>query len=240
MLRYHPGLYNLALLELFGLLEIRVGSLAEGRGWRPEEIRMTDWGKALLDGYADFLQQPLDRKDGSAPTMFGLALFQPLECFESWSRIVHRHIGGWHKGLDIREPPFQPGPHLLKVSLGAGCWRRIAIGGDSSLDELAATILDAFDFDSDHLYRFSYKDRFGRSLEIDPPYLADNSDNALADEVKLGDLPLYQGMRIGFLFDFGDQWEFDIQTESVHIESVIKEPRVLEKHGEAPEQYGDW
>ena len=44
MLRYRPGLYSLALLELFGLLEIRAGSLTEGRGWRPEWMRMTDWG----------------------------------------------------------------------------------------------------------------------------------------------------------------------------------------------------
>ena len=242
MLRYRPGVYNLALLELFGLLEIRVESPAESRGWRPKWMRMTDWGNALLGSYADFLQQPLERKDGSAPTptMFGLALFQPLECFESWSRIIRPHINGWRKDLDIPEPPFQPGPHLFKVSLGAGCWRRIAIGGSSSLEKLATTILDAFDFDSDHLYCFSYKDRFGRSLEIDHPYSAGNSDNALADEVKVGDLPLYQGMRIGFLFDFGDQWEFDIQTESVNVESVIEEPQVLEKHGKAPEQYRDW
>ncbi len=170
MLRYHPGLYNLALLELFGLLEIRVGSSAEGRGWRPEWMRMTDWGKTLLGGYADFIQQSPASKDGATPPMLGLALFQPLECFESWSRIIRPHIEGWRKHLDIPERPFQPGPHLFKVSLGAGCWRRIAIRGDAYLDELAATILDAFDFDSGHLYRFNYKDRFGRPIEVDHPY----------------------------------------------------------------------
>ena len=47
-------------------------------------------------------------------------------------------------------------------------------------------------------------------------------------------------MRIGFLFDFGDQWEFDIQTESVNVGSAIGKPQVLEKHGKAPEQYGGW
>jgi hypothetical protein len=61
-LRYRPGLHNLALLELFGLLEIRLGSLAEGRGWRPERMRLTDWGKALLGSYADFLQQSPDQE----------------------------------------------------------------------------------------------------------------------------------------------------------------------------------
>jgi len=64
-LRYRPGFHNLALLELFGLLDIRLGSLAGGRGWRPEEMRMTDWGKALLGSYMDFLRQPPDEEDES-------------------------------------------------------------------------------------------------------------------------------------------------------------------------------
>jgi hypothetical protein len=107
--RYRPGLYNLALLELFGLLEIRLWPLAEGRAWRPERMRMTDWGKALLGSYAGFLQQPPDEEDGSTPPMLDfMALLQPLECFESWSRTVRPHIEGWRKDLDIPEPPFQP------------------------------------------------------------------------------------------------------------------------------------
>jgi hypothetical protein len=47
-------------------------------------------------------------------------------------------------------------------------------------------------------------------------------------------------MHLGFLFDFGDQWEFDIQTESVDFGRVTKKPQVLEKHGKAPKQYGGW
>ncbi len=47
-------------------------------------------------------------------------------------------------------------------------------------------------------------------------------------------------MHIGFLFDFGDNWEFKIQTEGLNVESAIRKPRVLEKHGKAPEQYGGW
>ena len=101
-------------------------------------------------------------------------------------------------------------------------------------------ILDAFDFDSDHLYRFGYKDRFGRTFDVDHPYIARESDNALTDQVKVGDLPLYPGMGIDFLFDFGDQWEFKIRTERVNIESAIEKPQVLETHGKAPEQYGGW
>jgi hypothetical protein len=125
------------------------------------------------------------------------------------------------------------------VSLGTGCWRRIAIGGDAGLDVLATAILDAFKFDSDHLYRFNYKDRFGRTIEIDHPYLAGESDHELAENVKIGDIPLSEGTRIGFLFDFGDQWEFEIETERLNTGTANQRPQVLETHGEAPTQYGD-
>lgn len=90
------------------------------------------------------------------------------------------------------------------------------------------------------LWKIRYKDRFGRTIEIDHPYLAGDSDNALADDVKIGDLPLSEGMRIGFLFDFGDQWEFTIQTERVNAEFALKKPQMLEKHGKAPKQYRGW
>jgi hypothetical protein len=49
MLRYYPGLYNLALMELFGWLEIH--AMPPAQVWLPERVRMTDWGKTLLDGY---------------------------------------------------------------------------------------------------------------------------------------------------------------------------------------------
>jgi len=239
MLRYYPGLHNLALLELFGLLEIRAQPPAEGQGWRPAWMRLTDWGKVLLGGYADFIQRSLAPAAGSAlPTLGFATLFEPWDGFEQWSRFVRPHIQGWQKDLDIPAPLFQPGPHVFKVALGAECWRRIAIRGDSILAELAATILDAFHFDHDHLYCFSYKDRFGRTIEIDHPYVAGDSDHPLADEVKVGDVPLSEGMRIGFLYDFGDQWEFEIETERVNAGPAIKKPRVIEKYGKAPKQYG--
>ena len=241
MLRYYPGLHNLALMMLFGLLEIRLKPPAEGRGWQPEWMRMTDWGHLLLGSYATIIRQSLTPKGGSDLPALGLMeRFEPLEHFESWSRLVRPHVKEWHRDLTIPESAFQPGPHLFKVSLGTKCWRLIAIRGDSCLDELAMAILDAFDFDSDHLYRFSYNDRFGRTLSVDHPYIALESDNVLADRIKVGDLPLYPGMGIDFLFDFGDQWEFKIRTERMNIESAIDKPQVLETHGKAPEQYGDW
>jgi hypothetical protein len=240
LLRYYPGLYNLALMELFGLLEVRAKPPAEGQGWLPERIRMLEWGEILLGSYEHFIHQSLaPEAESASPMLRFMTRFEPLECFEQWSRIVRHAIKEWQADLKIPAPAYQPGRYVFKVSLGAACWRRIAIGGDGDLDDLAATILDAFDFDLDHLYRFSYKDRFGCTIEIDHPYLEGDSGNALTDAVKVGEIPLAEGMPIEFLYDFGDQWEFVIQTESVDVESAIEQPQILEEHGKAPDQYED-
>jgi hypothetical protein len=58
-----------------------------------------------------------------------------------------------------------------------------------------------------------------------------------------GDVPLPVGHTMTYVFDFGDQWEFDVSLEQVDPEMVIKDSVILEAYGEPPEQYpgwGDW
>ncbi|MBA3442744.1 MAG: hypothetical protein H0T92_23075 [Pyrinomonadaceae bacterium] len=41
-----------------------------------------------------------------------------------------------------------------------------------------------------------------------------------------------------YLFDFGDQWRFDVRLEKIDPpDARIKKPGILEKRGEAPPQY---
>ncbi len=47
-------------------------------------------------------------------------------------------------------------------------------------------------------------------------------------------------MRIGFLFDFGDDWRFELLVERVNDGPASQEPQVLEAHGAAPVQYDNW
>ncbi|NEV65153.1 plasmid pRiA4b ORF-3 family protein [Thiorhodococcus minor] len=241
VLRYSPGLHHLALLELFGFVELRAMPPEHGKGWQAARVALTAWGRALLSDLADYMRLPWTLEAESAiPALSDVEFFDALARFERWSRPLREQIANWRKELEIPEEHFQPGRHLIKVALEKDCWRRIAVGGDIGLDTLAATILAAFDFDdTDHLYRFSYKDRFGRTLEIDHPDLAGESE-CVADEVKVGDLALCEGMRIGFLFDFGDAWRFELLVERIDVESASHELEILEAHGTAPAQYGGW
>ena len=240
MLRYYPGLHNLALMELFGLVSISPAPQTQSQGWEPQHIAMTDWGQALVGSYIEFIMESLSsdaKLDSLIPAL--AVLYDPIVGFAQWSQAVRPLIKEWRRDLEIAEFQFQPGPQVFKVSLAKDCWRRIAIRGDASMDDLAAAILRAFDFDDDHLYRFSYQDRFGRVVEIDDGRL-EEPDEISADQVKVGNLPLTENMRIHFLYDFGDNWEFTLETERVNPDLKIKNPKVLEKHGKAPEQYPEF
>jgi hypothetical protein len=49
--------------------------------------------------------------------------------------------------------------YVISVSLGTGCYRHIRISGKATLEELSDAILDAFDFDNDHLHAFFMNNR---------------------------------------------------------------------------------
>jgi hypothetical protein len=45
---------------------------------------------------------------------------------------------------------------------------------------------------------------------------------------------------MNYLYDFGDNWEFDITLEGVDPDKAVKKPVLLEMHGKPPEQYLSW
>jgi hypothetical protein len=61
------------------------------------------------------------------------------------------------------------------------------------------------------------------------------------EAVKVGDLPLKPGNTMTFLFDFGDNWEFFITLEEIQPGKPKRNSnKILERKGQAPEQYPDW
>ena len=49
--------------------------------------------------------------------------------------------------------------YVISVSLMKGCYRHIKISSQKTLDELSSAILNAFDFDNDHLHAFFMDNR---------------------------------------------------------------------------------
>jgi hypothetical protein len=104
-----------------------------------------------------------------------------------------------------------------------------------TLEDLSDAILRAFDFDDDHLYQFSYRDRFGRTVHISHAAIEALPSTG---EVDVGEIPLRPGASMEYLFDFGDQWRFDVKLERIDpADDRIKKSKPLEEHGKAPLQY---
>ena len=115
-------------------------------------------------------------------------------------------------------------------------YRKIAVPGITSLEELAGSILSAFKFDNDHLYEFVYKNRYGITERVVHPYM--NNDERFTNDYVVDELPLHNGMELTFHFDFGDDWRFQLVVESIASNnSGYSEPTVIEQKGSPPEQY---
>jgi len=225
--RYRPGWHNLGLLELFGLVSVRHGRPEPGKGWRIEQINRTPLGDALLALLqAEFF--------GDMDTIWQLESEDRIP-FGVLQPALQPYFPAWENNLSVPGWAFREGTHIFKVSLGQ-IWRRIAIPADQTLDALAYTILDAVQFDHDHLHEFQYQNRFGLLERVHHPYMED--EGPWTDEVLVGDVPLRVGQTMTYVFDFGDWWEFGVTLERIDPDMVIEEPVVLEKHGEPPDQYG--
>lgn len=229
------GTYTIALLELFGFISIQHGKPKDGKGWQIISVHRTAYGNALLkllsesliESESEYLWSTIeDEMEDKINADFGA--LQP---------IIQPFFPEWHKNLIIPKPQFQDGIYIFKVSLG-NIWRRIAIPGKKNFDSLSAGILNSVDFDFDHLYEFKYKNRFGLATHINHPSI---EESPWADEVLIGEVGLTPNKTITYLYDFGDNWEFDVTLERIDpLDPKIKKPVVLEAHGEAPEQYSGW
>jgi hypothetical protein len=58
-----------------------------------------------------------------------------------------------------------------------------------------------------------------------------------ADDVLIGNLPFHIGQKMTYLYDFGDNWEFEVTLEQVDLDKKIEKPVLLEQHGKPPKQY---
>jgi hypothetical protein len=117
-------------------------------------------------------------------------------------------------------------------------WFIIETSAKHTLDDLHDAIIDAADFDDDHLHAFFLS---GRAWDKDTEY--GHGDARYSSAISIGKLQLRMKQRFLYLFDFGDQHEFDVQLSETSPEpprDARSRPRIVEKHDEMPPQYPDW
>lgn len=119
-------------------------------------------------------------------------------------------------------------------------YRAIELSEAASLYDLHSTIQDVVGFDDDHMYEFYIGKRWNqRESEIGES--ATPVDPGTYDEIEITEVfPIGKGLKLYYWFDFGDDWMFEItcRPEAKVANKKMKYPRIVEKHGRNPQQYG--
>jgi hypothetical protein len=233
--------YNIALMNLFGLLDVDHPEVPAGT-WVPAGVRRNPFGDAIMAILSKKCLGWIGRfgknVGESAPGSDNEDLDTESLALGLWQPFFQPHFPAWRNNLEPPEVEVRTGTFLFRVALGK-VWRRLAVPSETTLDELVYAILDSVDFDDyDHLYMWTYRDHRGVEVRVEHPY---NEEGPYGTEVQVGALPLEPGQSMTLLYDFGDNWRFTVKLEKIDPPGPKKaKVRVVESHGKAPEQYPEW
>lgn len=159
-------------------------------------------------------------------------------CFDTYWK---KHIsGGKASGLIkiFEEQPVDYENQIadLEISVHRGnCIRVVRMNLSDSLYKLHLMIQKVFEFENDHLFAFYTGHGMMKETFTMPEAFMSNADYSVHDTA-LGDLRLHKGDSFSYLFDFGDEWWFDIEVVEV-TDGSVPEPELIKAVHDAPEQY---
>ena len=115
-------------------------------------------------------------------------------------------------------------------------YRVIEIMGKETLDTLCECILDAFNFLHEHLYEFCMDNKmYGNGMRYE--YMPEGPGPST--KVKIDAIGLVKGQKFSLHYDFGDDWMFTIQVQSITETDKSVRPHVVKEKGIVL-QYPDW
>jgi len=134
------------------------------------------------------------------------------------------------------------GTHVFRVTLMPKVYRDVEIQSAKTLYQLAGAIVRAFNFDFDHPFGF-YSLMKGNIFKSPVKYelfadIGEDSDAGSVTRTRVYDAFPSIGDRMTFLFDYGDNWQFQVSVTAMsRKQRGAKYPRVVKEVGTAPEQY---
>lgn len=133
---------------------------------------------------------------------------------------------------------YAKGVYTFKVSLSKTVWRKISLSHTHTLGDLHNSIQQAFNFDNDHLYVFYIGGNRRTGMPVYCEYASGyryEEDEDVAENTTIASLDLYEGERMVYLFDFGDEWEFNLELINIDEEApLLLKPIVVEEKGKSP------
>ena len=131
------------------------------------------------------------------------------------------------------------GAYALKVKFkhAKRIYRTIETLSEQTLEDLHLAIQDALDWDNDHLYSFFLNSQRGdERYRFSSPWEEDAT--LWTDDGVIGELGLTLKHKFLYLFDYGDQHEFEIEVVGIRTQAEPGEyPRVTDSKGDVPAQY---
>ena len=118
-----------------------------------------------------------------------------------------------HAGLLAVGSTVASSVHQLKITLRSvrpPVWRRILVGSDMSLGELARVLEAAMGWLGGHLHVFDVKGTWYGSA--DPDWDSNDLDE---DKYRLSEVLAAGGDKMRWNYDFGDGWEHDVLVEKI-------------------------
>ena len=149
---------------------------------------------------------------------------------------------------------------IFKVKLGEDrrIWRMIEALEGQTLDDLHWAIQEAYGFDGDHLYSYFMSGKAWDTSGYEyyhPDATTREEEKAMreiaktrgrfpkprrpATKVKLESLVLKPKQRFLYLFDYGDEWLFEVEFIGEGVSVKAHYPRVVGSRGDSPQQYDD-
>ncbi len=125
-------------------------------------------------------------------------------------------------------------------------YRVLEVPSSLSLYKFAELIVDAFNFDFDHLFGFYNEKVYSKTtvgfelIEDDFFYFGSSRDFKVYDVKKTTVEFLFTtiGKKVYFLFDFGDNWWFELKLQGVHERKKgVFYPVITKAVGKSPVQY---
>jgi hypothetical protein len=206
-------------------LEKIVGRLLVAEGWR-------DADGAPIEGWAL------------------VGALQPVLCRAEGYGLVRRHREPVRFELTAAGMSAPRAPETIAAAAGdcalvfdaellnvRGVRARLAVLERQPLTAVHDAIQQAFGWYDDHLYSFWLDGSFfgSHDVELTTP---DAPDEGVATaDVPLAELDLRVGRRIGYVFDFGDDWRVRLTVRQRVTAEPGDHPRVLELRGTPPPQY---
>lgn len=226
-------------------------------------ITLTEWGSQIIpillfDRNLQFWNIPLRREFGEINPIPGSPLEDPIfilpEKVDNVLSVSDAGVGDaifidalkkCFPGEDVKNSlprevkSFVKGQHTFKVIYTKGVWRSLVLSGNHTMEQLHELILEAYDFDDDHLYSFFMDGKKWSNKCIVSK--EDGSGNMQANDIRIGEVGLFVGQSFMYLFDYGDEWTFTVLVEEILENNIsLIKPHIKEMRGNAPNQYEYW